>query len=150
MPRKKFKPEKWKNLKNLVTQNLEFIGFMVFKTTVSDSRITSFLWFSKLSTRAREICKILVKNWLKNGRKMKISHDVLHSFENRKKLVIRESETVVLNTMNPMKLKFCVTRFFRFFVFPLILGTIFMILHYNHLWKFWYKDARACLRDWWD
>ena len=90
---------------------------MVFKTTVSDSQITSFLRFSKQSTRAREICKILVKNGLKNGRKMKISHDVLHSFENRKKLVIRESETVVLNTINPMNSKFCVTRFFRFFHF---------------------------------
>ena len=32
----------------------------------------------------------------------KISQDVLHSFENRKKLVHREYETVVLNTITPI------------------------------------------------
>ena len=58
-----------------------------------------------------------MKNGLKNRRKMQISQDVLHSFENRKKLVYCESETVVLNTITPMNLNFCVTRFFRIFVF---------------------------------
>ena len=113
----KFGAWKTKNLKNLVTQKFEFAGFMVFKMTVSDSGVTSFLWFSKPCTWAGEINKTQVKNELKNGSKIQISQCVLHSFENRKKLVHREYETVVWNIINPMNSNFCVTRFFRFFVF---------------------------------
>ena len=49
---------------------------------------------------------------------LQISLALVDSFENRKKkLVIRESETFVLNTINAMNSNFCVPRFFMFFVF---------------------------------
>ena len=44
----------------------------------------------------------------------------MDSFENRKKLVIRESEMVVLNTMNPMNSKKWVMTFSWIFHFLLI------------------------------
>ena len=94
-----------KSIKNVVTNFLEFIGFMVFKTTVSISRLTSFLRFGKRCFLARDISKSLSFFMFFHFTFLWISLAKKHRFPNRKKLVNREIETVVLHTINPMNSK---------------------------------------------
>ena len=97
--------EKWKIQKNVVTYFFEFIGFMVCKTSVSISRLTSFLRFGKRCFLARDIHKNVKWKNMKKLKDLEISLARKHRFPNRKKLVNREIETVVLNTINPMNSK---------------------------------------------
>ena len=57
---------------------------------------------------------------MKKLKDLEISLARKHRFPNRKKLVNREIETVVLNTMNPMNSKKWVTTFSWIFHFSLI------------------------------
>ena len=97
--------QKWKIQKNVVTYFFEFIGFMVCQTSVSISRLTSFLRFGKRCFLARDIHKNVKWKNMKKLKDLEISLARKHRFPNRKKLVNREIETVVLNTINPMNSK---------------------------------------------
>ena len=101
-------------MKNSSQIFLELIGFIYIKTTVSISRLTSFSRFGKRCFVARDICKNV------KGKKLKeqeISLAKKHRFPNRKKLVNREIETVVLMYINPINSKKSVTSFSWIFHF---------------------------------
>ena len=93
---------------------------MVFKTTISISRLTSFLQFGKWCFVARDISNSLSFFMFFHFTFLWISLAKKHHFPNRKKLVNREIETVVLNTINPMNSKKLVTTFSWIFHFSLI------------------------------
>ena len=93
---------------------------MVFKTTVSISRLTSFLRFGKRCFLARDISNSLSFFMFFHFTFLWISLAKKHRFPNREKLVNREIETVVLNTINPMNSKKLVTTFSWIFHFSLV------------------------------
>ena len=109
-----------KSIKNVVTYFFEFIGFMVFKTTVSISRLTSFLRFGKRCFLARDISDFLIFFMFFHFTFYRISLPRKHHFPNREKLVNREIKTVVLNTINPLNSKKLVTTFSWIFHFSLV------------------------------
>ena len=101
----------------MVTNFFEFIGFMVFKTTVSISRLTSFLQFGKRCFLARDISNSLSFFMVFHFTFYRISLARRHRFPNHEKLVNREIETVVSHTINPMNSKKLVTTYLMDFWF---------------------------------
>ena len=93
---------------------------MVFKTTVSISRLTSFSRFGKQCFLARDIFNSLSFFMFFHFTFYRISLARKHRFPNREKLVNREIETVVLNTINPLNSKKLVTTFSWIFHFSLV------------------------------
>ena len=90
---------------------------MVFKTTVSISRLTSFSRFGKRCFLARDISDFLIFFMFFHFTFLCISLAKKNHFPNREKLINREIETVVLNTINPMNSKKLVTTFLMDFSF---------------------------------
>ena len=93
---------------------------MVFKTTVLISRLTSSSRFGKWCFLARDIHKKVKWKNMKKLKELEISLAKKHRFPNRKKLVNREIETVVLMYINPINSKKSVTSFSWIFHFWLI------------------------------
>ena len=84
---------------------------------------------------------------MKKLKELEISLARKHRFPNRKKLVNREIETVVLHTINPMNSKKLVTTFSWIFHFSLIDFSEKIYKNLFHKWAMPLGYMKECMRS---